>query len=185
MPPMKSKRYFDWLVQLVDGVSEMPDVSYTMLLKILHSHPFWSTIPNDDNRAEDGLELRKIFSMKYGGPMDEDTSPCSVLEMLIALARRMAYMLSDEHTDEDSTIPDFFWIFIRNLGLEEYTDEVLIGGDEPGEAECVDSIVERLVERTYMSDGWGGIFPLRNPPGDQRTTEIWYQMQAYMIENFE
>ena len=180
MTPTKSKRYFDYLVHLVDGISEMPEASYTMLLKILYSRPFVSIIPNDDNRAIDGLELRKDFQ----GVIEEYNASCSVLEMLIALAKRMAYMLSDENTDESSSFSEYFWMFIRNLDLEKCSDDIMI--DEPDDAvEYVEHVIDRLVYREYMSDGWGGISPLQSPPGDQRTTEIWYQMQSYMIENFE
>jgi hypothetical protein len=33
------------------------------------------------------------------------------------------------------------------------------------------------------TDGSGGLFPLKNPQQNQRTTEIWYQMNAWLMEN--
>lgn len=179
---MTSQRYFEFLVRWVDGYSHMPDESYVELLRFLQSKTFISIVPNDMNRAEDGIELRKIFTDKYGGVVDQSSLPCTVLEMMIALAKRMAYMLSDESTDENQ-LSDCFWIFIRNLGLEGFTDAELI--DNPPACDAVDRIIDRLVERTYFYDGSGGMFPIRNPKKDQRITELWYQMQAYLIENYD
>jgi hypothetical protein len=47
----------------------------------------------------------------------------------------------------------------------------------------VKSILERVKNRDYETDGHGGLFPLRNPPEDQRQVELWYQMGHWMAEN--
>ena len=41
-----------------------------------------------------------------------------------------------------------------------------------------------IIWRTYDSNGYGGLFPLRNPREDQRKVELWYQLNAYLLEQF-
>jgi hypothetical protein len=48
----------------------------------------------------------------------------------------------------------------------------------------VNQILTNLVERTYQKNGKGGLFPLKQPAKDQRRVEIWYQMAAYLNENY-
>lgn len=47
----------------------------------------------------------------------------------------------------------------------------------------IDMVFKQLNSRYYKSDGFGGLFPLSNPMGDQRYVEVWYQMMAYLAEN--
>jgi hypothetical protein len=42
-----------------------------------------------------------------------------------------------------------------------------------------------LNKREYFPSGKGGLFPLENPREDQTKVEIWYQMHAYVMENYE
>jgi len=94
---------------------------------------------------------------------------CSVLEMLIPLARRAEF-------DTDIPMRDWFWTFLRNLGIDEMNDAT------PAVKARVDPILERLIWRRYRRDGLGGLFPLRRPMEDQREVEIWYQFCAYLTE---
>jgi hypothetical protein len=46
--------------------------------------------------------------------------------------------------------------------------------------------IDRFLSRKYDYNGVGGIFPLRKGASeDQRNVEIWYQMQSYLMENYE
>jgi len=68
-------------------------LSYQKLLRHLHNIDFQYMLPMDGNRAEDGIDLRYRFGYEkeYEGSTIAsylDNSPCSVLEMLIALAFR-------------------------------------------------------------------------------------------------
>ena len=47
----------------------------------------------------------------------------------------------------------------------------------------INEAFQMINERSYAFDGYGGLFPLRKPHQDQRNIEIWYQMQAYLMEN--
>ncbi len=77
---------------------------------------------------------------------------------------------------------------MENLGLARYFDSYLRGNNE-FLVEKIDEIIDIWMYRRFDFNGFGGLFPLkwgRLRPGqrkkDQRKVEIWYQMQAYMIE---
>lgn len=176
--------YFQWLCGLV-GIST-PGHSYWSLGRELHKKVFYWTVPNDDNRAEDGKKLREEFfeetSSKYHSPdnyMDCLDEPCSVFEMLIGLSDRIQDILFDPSNEDGTT--EYFWVLIRNLGLEVFTDEDF--SDRMGPY-GVNLILEKLLERDYDWKGNGGLFPLRHAQKDQRKVEIWYQMSSYINENY-
>ena len=98
-----NNEYFEWMCQLVCNERYSRRLSYQKLLRHLHNIDFQYMLPMDGNRAEDGIDLRYRFGYEkeYEGPMIAsylDNRPCSVLEMLIALAFRC-----EEHimTDPD------------------------------------------------------------------------------------
>ena len=143
-------------------------------MRQLYVKEFVWLIPNDDNRAEDGKELRYEFINEQG--IDEVDQAwldlgCSVLEMMIALARRAAFESDDE-------VVEWFWRFIFNLGLNNHTD---IAYKSTTERE-VDNVLDTVIFRTYDADGLGGLFPLTHPRQDQRKVELWYQLAAYLSE---
>jgi hypothetical protein len=88
------------------------------------------------------------------------------------LANRLSF-----ETDIDPTI--WFWELLNNLGLSEYANLDRIRSS----IKEINSILSTLNKREYEEDGYGGLFPLRNPGKDQRKVEIWYQMSAYLLEN--
>lgn len=183
------KEYFQWLCGLV-GVST-PDHSYWLLATELHKKEFYWSVPNDDDRAADGKQLREDFfdetnyrckdcNLRAGyNCLDCLDGPCSIFEMLIALAIRMEFILSDSSREEQTA--KYFWDFIRNLGLESFTDEDFFDRTGPFSLRI---ILEKFLERNYTSKGDGGIFPLKRPGKDQRKVDIWYQMSAYISENY-
>lgn len=171
-------RYLDWLYSLVAPVTiRNPARSYRKLVNHLFKREFQWFVPNDDNRIEDGRELRDEFLDTF--VVDDDDPEwvdleVSVLEVLVALSRRASY--------ETNTAPDFwFWRFMVNLDLRKYTDAAY----KQGRWEDVDAIVDRFVERKYDRRGHGGLFPLTHGKEDQRQIELWYQMNAYLLENNE
>ena len=101
-----------------------------------------------------------------------DDSPCSVLEMMTALAVRC-----EEHimTDPDvgNRTGQWFWQMITNLGLGDMTDSKF-------DRKYVDLVIQRFLDRTYEPDGKGGLFTIEHCPYDLRTVEIWYQLCWYL-----
>ena len=172
------QRYFEWLYSHVGSLSNRNPVrSHWLLCERLFKTPFDGWQPNDDNRAEDGKELRFEFLDESGLPFDKDWMEldCSYFEMLIALARRAAFQSFDTHWT------DFwwFWKFMENLELRKYNDDRW----NNGVSDAVDLVLDMVNRRAYESNGRGGLFPLRDPHKDQREVELWMQLSAYLLEN--
>ena len=158
--------YFRWLCAKVMNIR---DRNYWDLLELLHRAEFVWLVPGDQNRMEDGLELRPEFLNEsfINSHHDWQHQPCSVLEMLIGLARRANFQIERPRGE-------WFWEFIENLGLRDFrrVDPV----DERG----IYDILNAFVWRTYTHRGEGGLFPMRRPRKDQRETEIVEQFFAYL-----
>ena len=169
-----SKQYFEWLTDIVCGERYSKAVSYDRLLSFLHSVEFTYLILKDRNRAEDGINLRYKFALSKGdvGLCDLIEGPCSVLEMMIALAVRC-----EDHLMEDPLVGNrtgqWFWGMIVSLGLGSMTDSRF---DE----EYVEEVIERFLNRDYEPDGRGGLFTIDDCEYDMRTVEIWYQLHYYL-----
>lgn len=173
MRPPLDESYFTWLYSQVGSVEvDDPRKTYWDILRILYTKEFVWIIPNDDNRAEDGQDLRRAFLDESGQANEEPAWQelgCSVLELLIALSQRLSFQ-----TDKPAS--EWFWVLIRNLGLKVYNDSRKIP------AERIDDKLDSFIWRTYRQDGYGGLFPLESPAEDQRDVELWYQMSAYLLE---
>lgn len=163
-------QYLTHLYSLVETEGRPPQ---WRLMQHLYSVEFYHFIPNDDNRAADGMDLRKEFIrvMNVSAPSEWMTLGCSVLEMLIALARRLQYQYVEHYT-----VGDCFWMLLDNLGLSESWD------DDPIDSDTIQQTLDRLIGREYETNGEGGLFPLHNPSRDQRSVELIYQMYAYVLE---
>lgn len=174
--------YFEWLSAQVGQTLETdPEKSYWFMLGKLHSEKFVARVSYDENRADDGLSLREEFvSMYENGPVNPAifSEPCSMLEFFVALSRRYDFLIYDSATG-DRTV-ECFWKMLHNLGLDGLTDEEYYPANGP---DIVGETCARLVSRRYARDGSGGIFPLKRPKEDQRKVEIWYQMNAYILES--
>ncbi len=182
--------YFSYLCDLV----KVNDAHYNKLLTYLHHEEFYSLVSNDENRIVDGEHLRKNFISEIGGPtgslsssqskkyysvIDEmmELNGCTLLEMMIGVAYRLEYQLLG--SEYERKMADWFWVLIDNLELKSYTD------DKIGiSLDFLQEKIENLLTRRYDFDGTGGLFPLNSPKKDQRKVEIWYQMNAWTIENY-
>lgn len=76
----------------------------------------------------------------------------------------------------------YFWQMVKNLGLYQYDDASY--GSILDAGEKVRMILNIFLNREYRYSGEGGLFPLADPDRDQRDVEIWYQMNAYLQENY-
>lgn len=174
--------YFEWLYDLACGGfdrSRLDKYSYTKLLTQLHSYEFKYLIRRDKNRAEDGIGLRRRYFLincydehDYDLIMHELSGPCSVLEMMVALAIRC-----EEDTMDDPSIGDrtkqWFWNMLKSLGLNSMVNSKY---DE----RYVEEVIIRFLNREYSPDGKGGLFTIKNSDVDLRDVEIWYQMCWYL-----
>lgn len=165
--------YLSWLYECAaDPEITNPSQTFWNLLHHLFTKEYVWLIPNDDNRVEDGRALRGEFIEDQGlDDMDPDwmNLECSMLEMIIALSRRLSFQGGGEPRD-------WFWRLIDNLGLN-------IADQQRFPRKRVEEVLDRQIWRTYQSNGAGGLFPLRHPHRDQRDVEIWNQLNAYLLEN--
>lgn len=165
--------YFEWLCELIDSKRFSKQVSYRKLLAHLHNIEFTWCVPMDSNRADDGIQLRRHYSLYKNDITLSDyiQGPCSVLEMMVALAVRC------ENTMDDTQMGDrtgqWFWGMVHNLGLSPMIDSDF-------DREFADEVIARFLNREYEPDGRGGLFTVRHCTHDLRTVEIWCQLSWYL-----
>lgn len=169
-----SSEYFWWLLSLVNVTNrEDPNIP---LLRFLSVKKFFGRIPNDQNRAVDGLSLRQEFEYmrnpKLAGLGEQGF--CSFLEMLVALARRIDYNMWE---GGEETTSRWFWEMIDNMQLKAVDENSSDYNDVIAHNE---RILENILDRRIGPDGSGGLFPLKRTNNDQREVEIWYQMMEYI-----
>lgn len=166
--------YFEWLCHLVNIDSFSKDVTYTKLLSYLHTIQFTWIIPIDYNRADDGIKLRRRYSIFKDDMRLEKyiSGPCSVLEMMVALSVRCEETIMDDVSLGNRT-GKWFWGMIHNLGLTPMRDYQF-------DRNYVDEVIERMLNRTYERDGTGGLFRVENCRYDMRNVEIWTQLSWYL-----
>lgn len=169
MPEPIEETYFNWLCAKVLSVN-VP--IYLELMRILYRTEFVWVIAGDENRAEDGCELRDDFLRESYLRKDQNwyDQPCSVLEVLIAVAKRASFQT-------DNPVDYWFWQIVENLGLDEFRQ---VSNQDVG---IIEDILYNFVWRQYDESGHGGMFPMRWPKRDQREVEIWYQFFDYLEEN--
>ena len=168
--------YFEYLVGLIEGPDNIADDYYELLENLFVEDFFW-LLKRDDSRAKDGLGLRAEYCSLLNrdlpdvyGHLDGN---CSVLEMLIALARRWDYdLVYDFDLGDRSYI--WFWEMIDNLRLGFMKDGRFDG-------EMYDEIISHFLNREYCKDGLGGLFYIPGIDKDMREAEIWTQLNWYIL----
>ena len=171
--------YFEWMYNIVCNDRYYENLSYRQLLYFLHSVQFTYTIERDKNRAIDGINLRYLFGDNCGYSDEEiakyiDIRPCSVLEMIIALAYAVEEHIMDDPTYGNRT-GQWFWGMINSLGLGNMCDARF-------DRRYTKIVIDRFLDREYEPNGKGGLFTIQNSPQDLRDVEIWYQTLWYLNE---
>lgn len=169
--------YFCWLTGLIgDGYIEE---NYKKLLWKLYTTDFVYELEYDRNRAADGVFLRKIFAREMGFEITnfQMNRPCTLLEMMVALARD-----AEDNIMHDPDLGDrtghWFWVMMENLNLDIYDD---YGYNE----QSVNYILDVFLHHKYAPNGNnGGMFPIRKCVRDMRKTDLWLQLNAYFEENY-
>ena len=126
----------------------------------------------DSNRGIDGLDLRYQFCYenkyeysKLGSELGD--KPCSVLEMMVALALRFEQEIF-YGSDVGNRMPLWFNDMLISLGLDGMDD---YNFDEVRATQ----IISTFLSRDYLPDGRGGLFYIPGCQRDLREVEIWYQ----------
>ena len=170
-----NNEYFDWMCALVGADGPTEHTSFRILLTFLHNTEFVYSIRRDANRADDGRNLRYRFAYENSEFADAESylvGPCSVLEMMVALAMRCEETIMDD-TQYGNRMTEWFWRMIATLGLNGMTDARF-------DQKLAEDIIVRFLNRDYEPDGQGGLFRVKNCDRDLRTVEIWWQMCWYL-----
>ena len=140
--------YKEWLIN--DIYNREFSISYDKLFNKMFDTEFRYS-PIDKNRAFDGVYLRYVYADAEG--MDEklaekefDIFPCSVLEALVALARRCEEdIMGDSNIYGDRT-GQWFWEMLDNIGLTKYNDSNYDDRE-------VSDILDHFMDREYGPHG--------------------------------
>lgn len=170
-------KYFEWLYSMV-----CKDDRYRSLCDILFDREFTYTISMDGNRYEDGIDLRYRFGRDNDIPHPIiadvlDCRPCSIFEMMVALALRCEeeIMTNDEYGDRT-----YIWFgdMLKSLGLFDMINNRI-------DPDYVYDVLDNFLAHKYAPNGKGGLFTLnhsRFSTYDLRYVEIWYQAMWYLAE---
>lgn len=164
------KEYFIWLC---DAVLEEDGPDKTSLLKYLYNKEFVWIMPMDENRAGDGIWLRREFlSDTDYSPEHFEGKPCSVLEMLVALSIRIEDSIMYDWETGDRT-GYWFWLIVNNLGLDDDMDE-----------RSLDRVLDIFMNRRYLNGGLGCPFPMPVLSSKEfenfKQEELWTQVLDYL-----
>lgn len=171
------ERYLSWLYGQVASVkTRVRTRTHWKLFRQLNDTIFVAVVPFDENRVADARDMKYEFLAEAedeAGDPDWTRSPVSMLEVLIVLSRQLAFEMDDP-------VAPWFWHLIETLQLEHFNDREYDNHAQ----EAIANTIDRVIWRNYEPDGRGGLFPLRNPREDQRKVELWYQLNAYLLEQF-
>lgn len=178
MVPSLALKYTHWLYDRVCAVRDFDSArSYINVCNEMQDMMFRILVPRDDNRWNDGLDLRDEF-LDYirDRTLDREAErihDVSLLEVFVGLAARGRLLTGMDESE-------WFEIFLKNLGLDRCSDRTF---DLPARLKVRRSL-RKFNERRYRANGQGGLFPLTMPMADQRDVELWYQLGAYIRENY-
>jgi len=171
--------YFHWLCHSILGKSKNAPWD---ILELLHASTFYPIIKMDENRVEDAKSLRSTYlddatncrSSCEGYPrhvLDIFISkPCSILELMVSISSRMSFEVQLDMTEKNAIKYHFWDIYANLLDGVNYED--------------INYIINVFVGRKYDKNGVGGLFPLHKNTKNQKKVELWYQMMAYLQENY-
>lgn len=180
--------YFEWLLRNIEpsGLKE----EYVYVCSLLHNCLFLRRVGRDENRAADGVYLRKQFFEYEADPtaFDADVveefgmAECTWLEMLVALSARLEYMYG-------GSVLGRFLELTSNMGLDPLYKPMRYRSRRMEEFDqgFVNVATSRIDNNLFDRWGRGGLFPLTrgSHQTDQREVEIWVQHNAYIREKTE
>lgn len=171
--------YFDWICDQIKV--EEQTLHWYEVLWVMANTDFYAINPMDENRIEDALDLRMEYWADRSKMKNVEYEPASVLEVLVALARRgeRDIMHDPDYGDRSSV---WFWIMVENLGLCKFAGYGTL--DSPKMRNELDEILRNFVDRRYDRAGNGAIFRSRSDTVDMRKEELWRQMNYFFDEFF-
>ena len=175
-PYVQMEIYFGWICRMI-MCNEMKAHSYEKLLRYLDSRAFTYINPMDENRMIDGVDLRYRYGEYFGLIPIEVSSlfqdkPCTVLEMMVALAIRCEEHIMGNQ-DLGNRTGEWFWEMVKSLGIDGMDDEHF-------DKYKVSMAIDTFLDRKYSHDGEGGLFTVAGSTRDFRKAEIWFQLCWYL-----
>lgn len=174
--------YFDWLTNIVmPGGQTRDHKSYHRLIAMLFDSKFYPLMNTDDARVDDVYAMRSQYTdivhmdpASADGFVRQGFPSCSMLELMVALARRMEnhIMADSEYGDRTS---QWFWEMVSSLGLSSMDDSNF-------DDRLSGVVISQFVNREFAKNGCGSLFTIHNPDIDMRDLDLWYQMHAYINE---
>lgn len=163
--------YIHWVLKDKLGLTEKECRKNLCLVSALAEVEFAWRHPMDENRANEGLELRDDFEYETGEYLDKSSGlipQCSMFEMLAALAIRCENQLMRDSLLGDRT-SKWFFEFLDNLGI----------------LDCDERDVDHIIDvcNDFM-DGRIDMFPLKKKGIKQKNEQLWKQLMAYLNENY-
>lgn len=170
--------YFEWLYKKSMGAA-IAGVQFRKLFTVLHSMEFKAIMKEDQQRVEDGIDLRDTYAYETGQDSklikEYLDDPCSVLEMMLALAIREESIMDDPRKGDRTK--QWLWMQLGSIGIGSNYDFM---GEKFPEEEIREK-VSKMINREYAPDGDGGLFKFYNAPEEDLTTiDIWKQMCWYL-----
>lgn len=155
--------YFNKLLDIIDGEN------YECLMRQLYNIDFYSNIKLDQKVVENARGMRYDL-----GAVNIDE--ISVLEIFVVLAIDAERKIM-HNTAFGNRTADWFWMIMRNLHLDKYTDDIY----DDRIAEIITSRIDVFLSREYAKNGVGGAF-VTNSRKDMRKYDLWRQMNWQLSE---
>lgn len=184
---MNKTDYLCWLMNQCQLEAEGPD-GYLHLCDILHRTYFLSMIEFDENRTEEGKMLRDEWMDTEGGDTSalEDLIPysCTMLELILVMARRMAYEMMD--SQYEAGVGKWVQELLENAGLATFRNDYFETDPDYQESR-IRAILKDIIYHRYARTGEGGFFPLYTvvPAVPQPESELLTQMNNYLAANYD
>lgn len=181
--------YFEWLVSKVTSPVVPADESARAVMSALYSIRIRDLpMAEDEPRLVDGKQLRMEYEdercVNAFAPEDvanPDADLCTVLEMLVALSRRMDDIMRDP-LDMSSSAPSWFWGMVSTMvGQWYYPCCYWSFPVNSATVHIVSDCALRFLGRQYDGSGHNGNIFVGLPPGiDIREIDIWTQACWFM-----
>ena len=183
MIPYIEDKYFNWLCDIAMGRNS---IMYSRLLCLLYNTTFeYSLDSMDRNRADDGINMRRRFSVdnpeivQNFSPDDIfGEKPCSVLEMMVALSVRVNESILANYFGDGNGIYILFNAMLNSLNIVRFDNNHI-------QERTVLRILDDFMNHNYGKDGSGGLFTIHDDTKDMRKEEIWCQCGWYLNELIE
>ena len=169
---------------------------YLRLCETLQEENFIPMVMLDENRCDECRELRSDFARAEYGINGVHTGQSvhvvyvldnvlgnngTIMELLIVLAEKMAYEMSD--SEFEASTRKWFLEMIGNCGMDRYCYNENF--EQEGNEENIRDIAHSVIFHKTGWDGEGGIFPLSYAQYDQRKVDFIIQMNNYLEENYD